>query len=329
MLRPTVAVIMLASVIASTGSAWGQAANYPAKPVRVVIPWPPGGTVDTMGRMLAAQMATQSGWTLFIENRAGANSMIGADVVIKSPPDGYTLMYNSASYAINQALYPDRNINLLRDFIPVSNSTTTAGSILTINGSLPVANFRDFIGLAKASAQDGKPIAYGSPGVGNGTHLTTELFGMRAGIKLLHVPHPGVAQMVTSVLQGQIAFIITPGTALGAYIKQGKLRGIAVTGAARIPLVPDAPTLAELGVPGFPIPGSWSGWYAPAKTPMDIVMKVNAEVRKALQAPKIKEVLVATGNEPVGSSPEEFARLITSEIERYAEVVKAANIKAE
>lgn len=321
------AVMALASA-ALAGTAQAQTA-YPTKPIRIIVPWPAGGTVDANGRQMAAYMGQHSGWNLVVENRPGANSMIGADVVMKSPPDGYTLMFNSSALAINQVLYPERNINLVRDFTTISNTTTTAGSLVAVSAGLPAQSFKEFLALARERAAQGKPLAYGSPGVGNGTHLTTELFAMRNGIQLLHVPHQGVAQMVTSLLQGSIALIITPGTALGSFVKQGKLRALAVTGAQRIPLVPDAPTLGELGVPGFPIPGSWSGFYGPARMPADVVAKILVAIRAALQTPKLKEILAASGNEPVGSSPEEFAKLITSEIERYAEVVRVANIKAE
>jgi tripartite-type tricarboxylate transporter receptor subunit TctC len=255
--------------------------------------------------------------------------MIGADGVIKSPPDGYSLLYTSSALAINQVLYPERKLNVLRDFQPVTNSTTTQGSLVTINASYPVKDLKDFIALARAQAKEGKPLAYGSPGVGNGIHLTTELFAMRTGIQLLHVPHPGIPQILQSIAQGNVALLITQGAALEPLIKAGRLRALAVTGAERNAAAPDAPTLAELGVPGFPIPGSWSGFYAPARTPMDVVMKFQGQVRAALDAPKVKERLAATGNVPVGNTPEQFARLIASETERYAEVVRVANIKAE
>ena len=326
MLTAMLTVALTSAALA--GLAQAQTA-YPTKPIRIIVPWPAGGTVDANGRQMAAYMGQHSGWNLVVENRPGANSMIGADVVMKSPPDGYTLMFNSSALAINQVLYPERNLNLVRDFTPISNATTTAGSLVAVSAALPAQSLKEFVALAKERASQGKPLAYGSPGVGNGTHLTTELFAMRNGIQLLHVPHQGVAQMVTSLLQGSIALIITPGTALGSFVKQGKLRALAVTGAQRIPLVPDAPTLGELGVPGFPIPGSWSGFYGPAKMPADVVAKILATIRAALQMPKLKESLAASGNEPVGSSPEEFAKLITSEIERYAEVVRMANIKPE
>jgi tripartite-type tricarboxylate transporter receptor subunit TctC len=322
---PAVMALMAAVVC---GQALAQS-PYPARPVRMIIPWPAGGTVDTNGRQLAAYMGHQSGWSLVVENRPGANSMIGADVVMKAPADGHTLMYNSSALAINQVLYPERKLNLVRDFTPISNTTITAGSLVAVSAGFPAQTLKEFVALAKESASQGKPLAYGSPGIGNGTHLTTELFAMRNGIQLLHVPHQGVAQMVTSLLQGNIALMITPGTALGPFVKQGKMRALAVTGAKRIPLVPDAPTLGELGVPGFPIPGSWSGLYGPAKMPGEVVTKVVATIRAALNTPKLKESLAASGNEPVGSSPEEFAKLISSEIERYAEVVRVANIKPE
>jgi tripartite-type tricarboxylate transporter receptor subunit TctC len=301
-------------VSAASGAVFGQAANFPSKPVRVIIPWPAGGTVDTGGRQLAAQMAMQSGWNLFIENRAGANSMIGADVVIKSPPDGHTLMYNSSSYAINQALYPERKLNVLT--IPISITTRRAA----LSQSTPGAGGK-FQGYCAGEPYTGRQAAglrFARLPPDDGTVRPAH------GIQLLRAAS-GYADGI-GVLQGDIAHHHA-GHGAGPSSSRASCAACRHRG-ERIRWCRCA-TLGELGVPGFPIPGSWSGWYAPAKTPMDIVMKINGEIRAALQAPKIREVLAATGNEPVGSSPEEFARLITSEIERYTEVGKAANIKAD
>jgi len=320
-------LVIATLTLAAASHSWAQA--WPTKPIRVVLPWPPGGTVDTIARQIIQPVTANTGWNMFIEYRPGANGMIGAEAVMNSAPDGYTLMYNTGSLAINQVLYPGVRYNVLRDFVPITYSTMSRGSPLVVNASTITGSYKDFIELARARAKQGKPLAYGSPGVGNGTHLTTELFTMRAGIEMLHVPYPGVSQMVTALLAGDIQLLITPGTALQQFIKQGRIRAVAVTGANRLSYVPDAPTLAEMGVPGFPITGTWAGWYAPAKTPNDIVLRINAEIRKALQTPKLKAMLEASGDDPVGSSPEEFVKLISTEIERYAEVVRLAKIKME
>lgn len=308
----------------SWSGAWGQ--GYPNRPIRLVVTFSAGGTPDAIARTVAKQLESQLGQSIVVDNRDGANGIIGTEIVARAAPDGHTLLHVTASFVINARIRRKLPYDIYRDFAPVTNLCLGDGYLLLINPAVPARTLKEFIVLAK---NKDNPLAYGSPGVGNTLHLAAELFNVRAGTNLMHVPYKGVAPSLNALLGGEVQAMFVPPTVVVQHIKVGKLRALGFTGASRWPVLPDVPTIAEAGVPGFRITGAWHGWFAPANTPQAIIAKLQTEVHKALQVPKIREFLVNGGYEPDGRSPEEFGKFVRAEAERYAEAVRAAKIKPE
>lgn len=309
------------AVLTTANSAWAQ--PYPNRPVRMVAGFPAGGTIDGLARTIAGQVETQIGGNIVIDNRGGANGMIAAEIVARALPDGYTLLFSPPALIINQIIAkPPYDVQ--RDFIPVVNTALGEGSLVVVHPSLPVKTLQELIALGKT-----KPLTYGTPGIGNTQHLVTEMINLQARMKLVHVPYKGIAPAVTGVVGGEVNLLVGPPAIIVQHIKAGRLRVVAFTGAKRWPLMPEVPTVAEAGLPGFASSGSWQGIFVPAKTPAEIVARLHAEIAKAIQVPKVRDFLRNAGYEPDGSGTEEFRRMIQSDFKRYAEVVRAANIKAE
>jgi tripartite-type tricarboxylate transporter receptor subunit TctC len=298
------------------------AQSYPNRPVRLVMPFPPGGNVDAFGRILARQIEGQLGQPVVVDNRAGANGIIGVDIVAKAPPDGYTLLDTSFSFVINPSIYRKLPYDTEKDFAPITNFAMGLGYVLTAHPSLPVQTVRDLIALAKKT-----PLRYSSPGVGNGQHLAGELLATKAGIQLLHVPYKGGGPALTAVLGGEVQLTFTAAAVGAPHIKSGKLRALGFSGAARLASLPDVPTIAESGVTDFVYDSGWHGLFAPAKTPASIVNRLYTEVAKAVQEPKLREFLIAGGYEPKADPPAEFTRLFKADIKKYGDIVKAAHIE--
>ncbi len=303
--------------------AWAQ--DYPTRPIRLVLGFPSGGTPDALARSVATQLETQLGRSIVVDNRTGANGIIAAEIVATAPPDGYTMLFSPPALAINQILQKKVPYDVLRDFTPVANICMGTGFILVVNPSVPAKSVKELIALAKS----GGKLSYGTPGIGNTQHLAGELFNLRAQTRLLHVPYKGLTPAITAVLSGEVSALFVPPTVVLPHIKAGKLRALAFTGAKRWQFMPELPTIAEAGVPGFEVSGSWQGWFAPARTPRDIVGRLYAEIHKALQVPKVHDFILTGGYEPDGRGPEEFRKLIQSDFRKYAEVVRVAGIKAE
>lgn len=308
----------------------GEAAQavdiYPARPVRMLVTFTAGGTPDAIARIVAGQVERQLGQSIVIDNRAGANGIIGTDIVAKSAPDGYTLLHVTGSFVINPRIYRALPYDIFRDFAPVTNLCLGTGYLLLVHPSVPAQSVKELIALAK---NKDKPLSYGTPGVGNTLHLATELFNVKAGTYLQHVPYKGVAPALNALLAGEIQTMFMPPTIAVQHVKAGKARALGFTGAKRWAFMPEVPTIAESGVPDFQITGAWHGWLAPAQTPKAVIARIQAEAGKALQTPRVKEFILAGGYEPDGSTPEEFRRFLYSEAERYAEAVRAAGIKPE
>jgi tripartite-type tricarboxylate transporter receptor subunit TctC len=315
----TIAAFSSAPAIAQPKPA---AADYPNRVVRIVLPQPGGGGTDVVARAVAAKLTELWGQQVIVDNRAGANGIIGSEAVVKSKPDGYTYLYGFTSVlTINPSVYKTLPYDTLRDFVPVTQ-TVTNQMALVINPYLPVHSVKELVALARARPGE---LLYGSFGVGNQTHLTTELFRLEAKLKMLHVPYKGETPSITELVGGQVALMFSPSAGVAPFVKSGRLRLLALAGEKRSPAFPDTPTMAESGFPGV-ISTGWGGLVAPAGTPQDIVQKTQRDVARGLAAPDVRERLAALGADPVGSTPEAFGAWIKAELEKWTRVVKGAEL---
>jgi tripartite-type tricarboxylate transporter receptor subunit TctC len=302
-----------------------QAQAWPSKPVRIVVPFPPGGPADLLPRLLGPKLTEIWGQPVVVENKPGAGGNIGMDTVAKAAPDGYTLVVGpNGNLVVNPHLYAKLPYDVTRDFVPIT-LIATFSNVLVVNPDVPAKTVSELIALAKA-----KPgtVSYGSPGTGSQPHLGGEFLKLMAGIEIVHVPYNGTAPALKDLLGGQITFMFAQTSAALPQIQSGKLRALGVAGPRRATLLPDVPTIAESGLAGFEAV-SWYALLAPAGTPREIVTKMQADFARVLQMPDIREKLVAQGGDPVGNTPEQLAAQLKSESARYAEIVKRANIKAE
>jgi len=316
-------VLAIAAMIVIPNVAMAQ--SYPAKSVRMIVPYPPGGGTDIVGRMVAQKLSESLGQQVVVDNRGGATGSIGAELAAKSPPDGYTiLMGNIAPNSINVSLQPKLPYHPVADFAPVSLVASTP-NILVVHPSLPVKTVKELIALARARPGQ---LNYPSAGVGSSSHLAGELLAILTGIKIVHIPYKGGGPAMIDTISGEMQMMFATMPAAMPHVKSGRVRPVAVTSAKRSQTLPQLPTISETGVKGFEA-ATWYGVLAPAKTPRAIVERLHGEIVKMLAAPEIRERLGAQGFEPVGSTPEEFAAYIKSEIAKWAKVIKTAGIKAE
>ena len=309
------------AILALAGAATAQAA-WPERPITMVVPFPPGGPTDLVARVLAKQLTDQLGQTVVVENKGGANGNIGMQYAAAAKPDGYTVLYNTSSIALSPNLYRSLAFDPVKDFAPVS-STAVIPLVLLVHPSVPAPDTRTFVQYARE--HPGK-LSYGSAGAGNVTHLGALLLLRSLEIDAVHVPYRGSAPAMTDLVGGQVQLMTnTLNDSLG-FIREGKLRALAVTSGTRSEQLPDVPTVAETVAPGFEM-GAWQGVVVPAGTPAPVIDKLNAEIRRALQSPEMTRQLKAQGAQALGSTPQEYAAYIKSEIARWGEVVKAANVK--
>jgi len=308
------------------GCVSASAQSYPAKPIRFVVPYPPGGSVDIAARALGQKLTEAWGQPVVVDNRAGAGGNIGADLVAKSPADGYTLLMGAvATHAINPTLYGKLPYDPVKDFTPVA-LVVQVPNILVLNPSVPAKSVKELIELARA-----KPGAlnFGSGSTGSTGHLAGELFNTMAGVKMVHIPYKGAAPAMADLLSGQVQLMFDNLANALPNVKAGRLRALAVTTLARSPAVPDLPTVAESGLPGFDLT-TWFGVMVPAGTPPDIVAKLNAEIVRALNSNDMRERLEKMGAEPpTNNTPEHFAAFIRTEAAKYAKVVRDSGAKVE
>ncbi len=302
------------------GNANGQS-DYPTRPVKVIVPSPPGGGTDILARVLAQHFSKALGQPFVVENKPGAGNMIGIESVARAPADGYTLLLVASTLALNSVLYKKVPYDPVRDFAPITIAAT-APNVLIVNPALPAQTLAEFIALAKK-----KPgaLSYGTPGIGTSPHLSMELLKSMTGIDIVHVPYRGTAAAVTDVIGGQIAATFANALTAKPQVDSGRVRALAVSGPRRIEALPAVPPVAEAGVPGYEAM-QWYGMVAPAGTPAPVIARLHGEAVKALQSDEMKEKLALDGAQPVGSSPAEFAALIRSELEKWTRVARAAEI---
>ena len=313
--------VLLATLLAA---GLAQAQGYPAKTLRWIVPWPPGGGADVLSRMLSPHLSEALKQQIVIDNRGGAAGNIGAELAARSPADGYTLVFAySGTHAINPSIY--RRMPFKEsDFAPIIQLASVP-QVLVVHPSLPVKSVKEVVALAKKRPGE---LTYGSSGSGAFNHLTGALFAQMTGTQLVHVPYKGGGPAAVALLAGEITMILGEPASLVGFIKAGRVRAIAVTGAKRAPALPELPTIAESGVPGYEAT-SWNGMLAPAGTPADVIKRLNAEFNRIIGTPDVRKRMLDSGFEPVGGPPERFGELIRAEIAKWAPVVLAAGVRVD
>jgi len=321
MIRPLRGVIALACIACASG-AWAQA--WPAKPIRMILAFPPGGPTDIVARVLGAKLADQLGQQVLVDNKPGAGGNIGAELAAKAPNDGYTIFYNTSAIVINPALYGRSSYDTLKDFLPVT-LTAAIPMVLVVHPAIPVKTMKEFVDYVKSRPGQ---INYSSSGTGTITHLASAMLASQMGFSAQHIAYKGSAPGLVDLAAGQTQFMTdTINTAL-PYVKDGRLRAIAVTSAKRSSVLPDMPTFAESGMPGFDA-AAWQGVVVPAGTPQEIVARLGTELNRALSDTGVRQRLAAQGADALGGTPAEYAAYIRAEMPRWAKAIKDSGAKAE
>jgi tripartite-type tricarboxylate transporter receptor subunit TctC len=314
--------IVLAALLAFGGVAFAQ--SYPSRPIKIVVPYPPGGFNDTLGRTLAAKFTEAWGQPAVVENKPGANTLIGSDFVAKAPADGYTLLVVAFPFAVTPSLIRNMPYDTLKDFAPVALAAQSP-NLLVVHPSLPVKSVGELIALAKSKPNS---LSYASTGNGSSNHISMELFKSLAGVQIVHIPYKGSAPAVTDLLGGQVQLMFDNVPNVLPHVKAGKLTALGQTGVKRSPLISDVPTVAQAGVPGYEVT-VWFGLVAPAGTPREVIQKLNSETLRILAMPDVRERFLAQGVEPAGGTPEQFGEHIRAQMAKWSKVVADAGVKAE
>jgi tripartite-type tricarboxylate transporter receptor subunit TctC len=305
----------LIAILVCLASATSWAQGYPSKPIRCIVPSSPGGGADTTARLVAAALPAVLGEQVVVENRAGASGNIGTAAAAKSPPDGYTWLLINNAQAANATLQKDPGFDLLRDFAPVTQ-VDSSPHIVLVHPSVPVTSIQELVALAKS-----RPLDYASAGTGTVTFLAAELFNAQAGIRLRQVPYKGGGESLLSIVRGETSVYFSPLSVALGHVRANRVRALAVTSKARLPSLPEIPTVAESGYPDYEF-NLWNGFLVPANTPKDVIAAIHRAVVNALNSPEVKKRFLELGTSPVGNQPEEFGALIKSEVESTAELVK-------
>ena len=296
-----------------------NAQSYPNKPVRVVVPYPPGGPTDIVARVLFQQVSEATGQQFLVDNRAGAGGNIGAEIVAKSPADGYTLLIGTTAHAINMSLFKNLSYDVQKDFAPVS-LLTQGPLVLVAHPQFPANSIKEVIELAKSKSGG---LNFASSGNGQSTHLSAELFNTMAGIKMSHVPYKGSAPALTDVMSGQVDVMFDTTLSAMPFVKAGKLKALGLTSPVRSPAAPDVPTIAESGLPGYEV-FAWNGVFVPTGTPKAVVQQLNDQIRKAMLLPQVKDKFSAQGFAASWNSPENFGVFVKNEVDKWTRTVKAS-----
>ena len=320
-LHPWIRAGVALAALALFSAAMAQPAQYPTRPIRLIVPFPPGGATDANARAIAKEMEGVLGQPLVVDNRGGANAIIGSELLAKAAPDGYTLMHISVAFAINPSTHKKLPFDTRRDFTPITNPIVGQGSLLAVNPKVPAKSVGELIALAKKET-----LKYGSPGVGNVLHLITEAFSTRAGIKMLHVPYKGAGPTLIAAIGGEVQVMVVPPVIALPHLKAGRLRPLGYSGAKRLPAIAEVPTIGE-SLPGFQQDTGWHAWFAPAKTPAPVVARVYDAIRKSLQVPAVRDFLLAGGYQPTADPPAEFQKNFQADLKRWAELVRLAKIE--
>ena len=310
-------------VIVFSGVAGISAAAYPERPIRLIVPVAPGGAVDVIGRITGQKLSALLGQNVVIDNRAGANYIIGTEIAARSAPDGYTLLFTAGAHTINPAVYRKLPYDTLRDFAPISHIANSSGLVIVVHPSFPARSLQELIEMARTSP--GK-INYCSAGFGNLTHIAGEMFQVMAGVKFNHVPYRSAGPAINDLVAGHVPLMFGPSPVVVPMVQAGRLRPLAFTGLKRSAQLPAVPTVDELGIKGYEATG-WYGIYGPRGTPKAIVERLNAAVLQMVRMPDTRERFAALNLEPVGSSPEEFARFLKEDLRKYAAIAKKAGIQ--
>ncbi|HET6493688.1 MAG TPA: tripartite tricarboxylate transporter substrate binding protein [Burkholderiales bacterium] len=319
----TVMLVALCAIVSWSASALAQQ-PYPSRPIRLISPFAPGGGNDILCRTIAPKLTERIKQQVIVDNRPGANGIIGTEVAARSAPDGYTIVLIPSGHAVNASLHRKLPYDSIRDFTPI----TLVGSsplILAVHPSLPARSVKELIALAKAHPEQ---LTYGSAGIGSSGHLGGALFDALTGTKMVHVPYKGMSLAITDLMSGQVSLVFGTSLSVMPHVRSGRLRAMATTGAQRSPALPDLPTVAGAGVPGYEA-GLWYGFVGPARIPAEIVRRLNSEIVAVLKLAEVRERLASQGVDARPSTPEEFGRLLASDLERWAKVVQRAGIRAE
>ena len=317
------AIALAADAGAQTAST--RAVNaWPERPIRLIMPFPPGGATDANARALAKEMESFLGQPLVVDNRGGANAIIGSDLVAKAAPDGYTLMHISVAFAINPSTHKQLPFDASRDFTPITNPIVGQGALLAVHPSVPARSVTELIALAKK-----QQLVFSSPGIGNVLHLIAEAFNLRAGIQMLHVPYKGAGPAMIALLGGEVQVMVVPPIIAAPHIKAERLRPLGYSGAKRLEAMPDVPTIAEAGLTGFQQDTGWHAWFAPAKTPDKIIAQIYSAIHKSLQLPKLRDYFLAAGYQPTADPPAVFQKNVQADIKHWGELVRLAKITPE
>ena len=322
-LRPLSALFLTGALLAAAPHDTFAQSKYPARPIRVVVPYTPGGITDVLTRMVMTEVGKDFNQTMIIDNRPGANSIVGVEIVAKANPDGYTLTSVIPAHAANQTLYPKLPYDSLKSFAPIS-LLGTAPLIVCVTNSLPAKNIKELVDIAKAKPGQ---LSFASSGVGAAAHLTTELLMLTTGIKMVHVPYKGTAPALLDLTGGQVQFMMDTPLSLLPHARAGKIRAIAMASDKRAAVATDIPTLIESGV--NVVGGTWVGILAPAGTPREIVTTLNRSIANVVKRQDIHDKIVQVGIDPVGNTPEQFTQFLRDEIAKWGKVIKAANVKVE
>jgi tripartite-type tricarboxylate transporter receptor subunit TctC len=325
-LRALAAALPFVAAAFASMSAPGAVAQsaWPDRPVRFIVPYPPGGGTDVIARIVQDRFREKLGQPVVIDNRGGAAGSLGSDIAAKAPPDGYTVLFTLSSHTINPSIYPKLPFDTARDFEPVG-TVASLPQILVANPSFPPSTVAEIVALAK---QKPDTISFASVGNGSPGHLAGELFNLRAGIHLTHIPYRGGGPAVTDVMGGQVPLLWVSIPAAAAFVKQGKLKAIAVSTVKRSAAFPDVPTMQEAGIPDFEV-DSWYAMFVPAKTPRPIIEKLNQALNAIVAEPEIREKLLQQGSEGVGGTPDALGKVVTAELAKWSKLTKEANIKGE
>lgn len=319
---PVLRLCLFAAMAAA--SLCAHADTYPTKPVRLVVPFPPGGPTDVLARIVAPKLGERLGQTIVIDNKPGASGMVGADVVAKAAPDGHTLLVNASIHIINPSLYPKQPYDAVADFAPISNLADVP-LVLIVNPKVPARSVKELVALAKSSKT---PLAFASAGNATSQHLSGEAFKLAAGVDLLHVPYKGSAPALTDLVSGHVQLMFDSMPSSMPFIKSGAVRALAVTTARRSAALPDVPTMADAGYPALDI-STWYGVWAPAGTPAPIVQRLSTEIAAIVRQPDMRAQFEKLGAEPVGNTPAEFAAFAKAELSKWASIVKASGAKVD